>query len=427
MVVARERVRARRTRSHPLARALLVFALLVLAVSGIGFTALVAHADALRVPSPFSGLGGFFSGSSGAVPADVPPCPSPPRTSAGRCAASAALDPAAAPYAHSWYVTNPNTIIALATTDAQWLNAQSTGSTCGRDFLTVLDFAHPQRVAAGNASPLDDYAMALFRQPGPASYRQVEGIAERYLDAWLAAASSCPKLHLALGTSNFNECGGGVSGCDVYAAGQYWDVVAHDVMDYVAKKGYGSRITGVWVADDAETSWDPWPTTQRFLQGVRDQEHTYTAHAQMVNYGDSNVGACSIVVGCRSRWSAQNVYDAAWGLGWALPIPEFYNSTSTKLWDDVAHTQNTQNPMIYAGAMTECEGGDPLPTGACHPQGGGVTGKGACEWSPTIAIAHVQANNPSPSPFAGQSTLYATNMQWPPKTPSGSTAGTPCG
>lgn len=404
-------------RSRRLGRALLVLALVVVAVSGVGFTVLLAHISTASAMSLLSGggLGTLFKPS--------PACATP--IAGAACVAAQGPQPLAgsAPYSHSWYVVNPDQMPELATLDARWLNSQSVGNTCGLDFLTVLDFAHPIRAAVGHASPLDDYAMTLFRHPGPATYRQVEGIAEHYLDAWVAAASDCPKLHLGLGTSNFNECGGSVGACDVYTAGQYWDVVAHDVMDYVAAKGYGAKVTGIWVADDLETSWDPWPTTKRFLQGVRDQEHTYTAHAQLVNYGDANVGACSIVTGsCRAPWGAADVYAAAWGLGWAIPLPELYNSTTTKLWDNVARTQSPQNPMIFAGAMTECGGADPLPVGACRPQGGGVTGRGDCEWSPTIAINHVQAN----AATRNAPTLYATNMQWPPGSSGAKTNNAPC-
>jgi hypothetical protein len=411
-------------RTHLVARALLALALVVATVSGAGFLVLVVHLNS---------LGGAFriGGGSGLGMLFAPqlPCPSP--TVAASAACVAAADPTSVPYSHSWYITNPDSMAELATRDALWLNQQSAGSTCGRDFLTVLDFAHPMRVAQGHASLLDDYGMSLFRHPTPATDREIEGIAERYLDAWIAAASSCPRLHLALGTSNFNECGGGVAGCDVYTAGQYWDVVAHDVMDYVAAKGYGSRVTGVWVADDLETSWDPWPTTLRFLQGVRDQERTYTTHAQLVNYGDANVGACSIVTGsCRTRWTAQNVYDAAWGLGWALPLPETYNADTTQLWDNVARAQGgpgAQGSMIFAGAMTECAGPDPLPSGPCRPQGGGVTGKGACEWSPTIAINHLRSTAAAPpANTTSPPTLYATNMQWPPKSSGDTSGGAPC-
>ncbi|HEX6817500.1 MAG TPA: hypothetical protein VF120_03935 [Ktedonobacterales bacterium] len=416
------------SRASRLGRALLMLAIIVFTLSGAGFTLLVSH---------INGLGSFSLLSASAGPLGAffaPPGTCDPSAQGGTaCRSGAGANPAgapapaagSAPYSHSWYVVNPDAMPQIAAQDAQWLSAQSVDSTCGRDFMTVLDFAHPVRIATGNAALIDDYGMTLFRHPTPASDREVEQIAEHYLDAWVLAASNCPKLHLALGTSNFNECGGSTGACDVYAAGQAWDMVAHDVMNYVAARGYGSQVSGIWVADDLETSWDPWTTTKQFLQGVRDQEHTYTtAHAQLVNYGDANVGACSIVNGsCHAPWSASNVYDAAWGLGWAIPMPEAYNATTTALWDTVAQGQNPANPMIFAGVMTECGGSDPLPVGQCRPQGGGVTGRGACEWSPTVAAAHYQA---STAGLRASTPFYATNMQWPAGTSGAKTSTAAC-
>jgi hypothetical protein len=81
--------------------------------------------------------------------------------------------------------------------------------------------------------------------------------------------------------------------------------------------------------------------------------------------------------------------------------------------------------MVFAGVMTECGGADPLPAGPCRPQGGGVTGRGTCEWSPAIAINHLQSSIPASDSRAA--TLYATNMQWPPQSSGAQTSGTPCG
>ena len=186
-------------------------------------------------------------------------------------------------YSHSWYIDDalntPAAMSALGTSDAQWLNTETAQFTnpsdCPADFLTVLDFGHPTRKFTGHASPLDDYAMTLFgKQDSWRTYRQVEQLAKSYVDGWAATVSSCPQLHLALGTSNYNECGKAAGRCDAYTAGQYWDIVTHDVMDYVVSKGY-SKVTAVWLGDDLEGSWDPWPTTQSFLSGVRDQEQKY--------------------------------------------------------------------------------------------------------------------------------------------------------
>ena len=82
----------------------------------------------------------------------------------------------------------------------------------------------------------------------------IHGLVRRVRNSWPAKAASSDG-------NGASECNKAVGPCDVYTSGKYWDIVAHDVADYVTQKGYGSRITGVWVGDDAETSWDTWTTT----------------------------------------------------------------------------------------------------------------------------------------------------------------------
>ncbi len=328
-------------------------------------------------------------------------------------------------YSHSWYIDDalntPAAMSALGTSDAQWLNTETAQFTnpsdCPADFLTVLDFGHPTRKFTGHASPLDDYAMTLFgKQDSWRTYRQVEQLAKSYVDGWAATVSSCPRLHLALGTSNYNECGKATGRCDVYTAGQYWDIVTHDVMDYVVSKGY-SKVSAVWLGDDLEGSWDPWPTTQSFLSGVRDQEQKYGAHAYLVDYGDAHAGACSEVTGtCDTPWTQENVYDAAWGIGWALPLPETYTARTTQRWEDIAATLHPENPMAPVGVMTECVGSDPLPVTACLSQLGVTPSANTCELSPAIGFFHMEAQD------ASHHLAYATNIQWIDPTPASSPA-----
>jgi hypothetical protein len=322
--------------------------------------------------------------------------------------------PAPIPYSHSWYIDQPDALAQLGQRDAGWLNEQSvSGSTaCPTEYVTVLDFGHPTRKFATNGSALDDYAMSMFGKIDSwRTYREVEQLAQTYIDSWVATASSCPRLILVLGTSNYAECAKAVATCDVYTAGKYWDLVVHYVADYVQEKGYGSRITGVWVGDDAETSWDPWPVTASFLYGVRDQERTYQTHARMVNYGDAVLGACSEVTGaCSGAWTAENVYDAAWGIGWAAPMPEAYTSTSVQRWQGVADVMSsgagTREFMQFLGLMTECGERDPLPLAGCRPQGAGLEGGGSCELSPAGAYQRLHAAD------ARHPLTYATNIQW---------------
>jgi hypothetical protein len=317
----------------------------------------------------------------------------------GACAHTPLPTAHGVPYSHSWYISSPSSMPRLAREDALWLNKESALVKCVGDFLTVLDFAHPTTKNSDKALPLDHYAMTLFGRNNTSTYRQIEEFAEQYIDTWHATASSCPRLRLALGTSNYAECAGAVGTCNLNTAGQYWDVVVHDVMQYVSAKGYSGQITGVWVADDLEGSWDPWSVTSQFLSGVRDQEHTYSAHANLVDYGDANAGACSESSGsCAQPWSKDNIYSAAWGMGWNVPVPETYTNGTTRKWVNLALSYKA---IRFAGIMTECAGPDPLPTGTCDAGGGNY------QWSPTLGYTTLASVHP------GAPIPYATNMQWP--------------
>jgi hypothetical protein len=355
---------------------------------------LVALCGLVSVRGPLlsiTGLGGDDLGANGTRGTPTPPPPLAP-----------------IPYSHSWYVDDPTKVTWMGATDGAWLSQQSGQYGCGADFLTVLDFGHPTRKFTGHASPMDDYAMTIFGLRNDwRTYREVDQLAKQYLDAWMGAAGNCPKLHLVLGTNNFNECGKAVGVCDLGTAGRYWDIVVHDVAAYVSAKHYDQQVLAVWLGDDLEGGWDPWPTTLRFLEGVRDQELAYPTHARLVDYGDANAGACSEVTQeCSGAWSVQNVYQAAWGLGWNVPLPEAYTAGTIQRWQDVQTLVGAMDPMTFVGLMTECGGTDPLPTGRCDASDLSQGGPAQCQLSPALARDRVQAADPR------QQLAYATNIQF---------------
>ena len=92
--------------------------------------------------------------------------------------------------------------------DAKWLNQQTESgvAACQTEYLTVLDFGHPTRKFT-TGSPLNDYAMSMFgKLDAWRTYSEVEQLAKTYVDSWMANVSSCPRLVLVMGTSNFAEC-----------------------------------------------------------------------------------------------------------------------------------------------------------------------------------------------------------------------------
>lgn len=324
-------------------------------------------------------------------------------------------------YGHSWYVNNPGAL----TTWAYW--SGSVESTfCGQNgsgtFLDVLDFGRPGAKYATGV-PLDRYAVTTFGGGNSANwhtYREVEVMAEDYADTWFNDTSSCPRLVLALGTNNSYECQGGVGDCSVYTAGQQWDVVVHDVANYLAARGESWQIS-VWGASDLETEWDPWTTTVAFLNGYTNKEGSYSSHPLFIDYGDANYGVCSDVTGsCSAPWSQQNVYDAAWGIGWNVPIPETYTQWLEQRWLNVNNSSSVNyyaNHMQYYGLMAECTeadtpleqaGAGPLPSGNCYQQG-----NLQCEWSPNVGF-NALASDPNQIRLtsAGPTNIWRVSDGW---------------
>lgn len=374
-------------------RRIMTGALLVL--SFVTTVALLTSLAVLSTQGSYAGANGDVTGSGALISACL---------NAGSSTCSSSETTQTALYSHSWYIDDPTEMATLGAGDAKWLNQESPLNHCKGDFLTVLDFSHPTMLTNKNASPLDNYAMSIFSKPQDwQTFRQVEKLAEVYIENWVANATACPHLRLALGTNNYTECMDAVvSGCDLTEAGKAWDMVGHDVAQWVQDQGYQYQITAVWLADDLEGSWDPWPTTLKFLEGVRVQEHTYSKHINLVDFGDANAGACSEVTGrCDQGWTEQNVLQAAWQVGWDLPLPETYSHGQTGRWISLAHDLGQ---IHFTGIMTECSGPDPLPRGLCWVRFG--KGTGECQWGPTMGVQGLQPADPS------HQITYATNIQW---------------
>src|SRR6185312_6571270 len=153
----------------------------------------------------------------------------------------------------------------------------------------------------------------------------VQQLAENYAQEWYADTSPCPRLHLVIGTSNDYECQGSDSDCNVYTAGQQFDALVHNVETYLKNQSWDWQITS-WIGDDLEAEWDQWSTTVNFINGVFNQEVTYSWRAFLMDFGDANIEFADIQ---GNHWTYQNVYDASWGLGYDWPLPEIYWNTSS--------------------------------------------------------------------------------------------------
>jgi hypothetical protein len=315
------------------------------------------------------------------------------------------------PYGHSWYIKNVGNVTCtingvqaknvpamrcLAYNDAQQVNSECANNTNGTDFMTVLDFGRPGLTSSG---------YSLFSSYfGWRTYGQVETYAEQYADAWFNYTTSCPRLHLVIGTANDYECYSTVNGCNTYTAGQQFDVTAHVIQSHLNGEGYSWQET-VWLGDDVEAEWDEWSTTSSFLNGVYAQEKTYSSpHAYLIDYGDANIDWPDFA---GHYWTYQDIYDAAWGIGYDEPLPQIYGNTSgpgnITQWVNM-YTSGSVNryagQVVFEGNMAECPQADPLPTGNCW------SSFGRWEYSPEAGYL-LLANDVNQ-----QNMPYTTNIQY---------------
>jgi hypothetical protein len=319
------------------------------------------------------------------------------------------------PYGHSWYIQDVGNVTCtinnvqvtvpamrcLAYNDAQQVNYACANNTNGTDFLTVLDIGRPGLTNSG---------YSLFsKYLGWRTYGQVETYAEQYADAWFTYTTSCPRLHLVIGTANDYECYSPVNGCNTYTAGQQFDVTAHVVQSHLDGLGESWQET-VWLGDDVEAEWDESSTTSSFLNGIYAQEKTYPSpHAYLIDYGDANIDQPDLA---GHHWTYQNIYDAAWGIGYDEPLPQIYWNNQSPPWGNITQWVNMYNAppsvvnryagqVVFEGNMAECPQADTLPTGNCWS-----SGNGRWEYSPEsgyLALA---------SDVNQWSMPYTTNIQY---------------
>lgn len=247
-------------------------------------------------------------------------------------------------------------------------------------------------------------------------------LAERYAQIWFNDTSSCPKLRLVIGANNYHECPFGGS-CSVTTAGSDWfNSVVAATYNYVNANGW-SWQEDIWGGDDIEGGWDQfgcpcangtsWQQTQYFLNGWTNADANSSTHFFLADFGDSaaysttdnlqdqssNCNNGSPTTNC--EWSWSDFYQAAWSIGWDIPLPEIYNSGQANDWTHVTNAGTSSGSVYYYGAVSECSGTDVLQESNCW-----VARNGYCEYGPdqamtelTNVVGHISESN-------------ETNIQW---------------
>lgn len=287
------------------------------------------------------------------------------------------------PYAHGWYISNPD----ISATGAMYILGQNDGirdnANCTNSAV-ILDFGQVKYKAGG---PYGGYGVSAFG--GFYTNSAVAQAAARYATGWFEKTGSCPKLHLILGINNLYQCPSG-SACTPNMAGRQWGNLVNNVQQWLIAKNYAWQITA-WAGDDMEqpdgvSQWDCPPKTRAFVDGFNANN---PSAAHFIDYGTAWVGDC---------WKASDVYYVAYGARYNWPQPEIYKQTAMNSWINLGY------PMPYIGVVTDCNN----PT---EPITGTYCFGSTTAWTPKYAWQQLWNKLK-----VTQSSLdYATNIQYQPK------------
>jgi hypothetical protein len=272
-------------------------------------------------------------------------------------------------YSHSWYLRYPDapSMYSRGYNDGIFDNSQCSNS------MVVLDFGQVGNETGDgqylNYGTYDFYTDQYVKYPFvPDS--QIVTAAQQYAYGWYQATGPCPRLKMVLGTNNLRQCPyGNLRGaCSPGGAGGQWGYVVNDVQAYLNSHSYAWQITA-WTGDDMETGYDCATPTRAFVDGLNGNN---PSGARMLDFGDAWIASC---------WTDNDVYYVSWLASANWPLPEIYSQAATNRW---AAVYNQHTSMTFLGPMTECTGGDPLPTQNCQvvdPQGTRIENAPAQAWS----------------------------------------------
>jgi hypothetical protein len=266
--------------------------------------------------------------------------------------------PVTAP-SHSWYVTatDPGVMAQLGRDDATWDASHCTSA--APDKLVILDWGRPIADAASGNASYGGYGVLTL---GGAHLQNdaVVYLTEAYARGYAAAAGGCPRLLLALGTSNNYECSGGALPCDLTVAGAQWAAATADLQRWLTSNHLGGSMRAA-AADDMETyggdGWDCAAGTRLFVDGFNAND---ALGALLIDYGDAITSE-----GC---WTAADVWYVAFGATHDVALPEAYFAPSLCEWtqcEDSTPGLESLRPLPLLGTMTECQTDELTAEGLC--------------------------------------------------------------
>jgi hypothetical protein len=198
----------------------------------------------------------------------------------------------------------------------------------------------------------------------------VDGYAACYPSGWSGG------ITVALGINNYSKDDNGDPdpAAQLTAAhAQAWAALVDEVHDYALQ--YGSKITAVAGAFDAEPNFAPWADqthqTRAFDTPAGNSTYTWANNFRpqhgfpfYYNFGSTDGypspagGGIDPADTCCSGWTARQLYNISFGLSNALLIPEIYKPQFTRNWHRLKRWSMETSPAVlelqFAGLMSDC-------------------------------------------------------------------------
>ncbi len=258
-------------------------------------------------------------------------------------------------------------------------NSSCSGSYYDRTVIAVLDFGSPDYNPAGTEWGVDNWGADGTQYWY--SYTNLQSFADQYAETYYNKAGVCSHMTVVIGVSNSYECTAAnqqQSYYCIYNEGTGLDMAVssaeNTLHSYAAQSSANADIlnqVNTAGGDDIESGpgFDTFNETEGFMSGFTAENSLIGSSYYLWDYGGvGSICGSNCATGNTTTWDDGEFYQAAWGYGWDMPLPENYKSNYTfegPAWGEIyTHTINTTvcsdctvngkfaGPIQFSGVMT---------------------------------------------------------------------------
>jgi hypothetical protein len=224
--------------------------------------------------------------------------------------------------------------------------------------IVVLTFGSPMRRHGRSGASLFRGRFASTKQIGRAAQAYARGFV-------LCSGKKGPRLHVAIGTSNY---GGGVT----FRHGADWAEMVNEANDWARDQQIRGSVEFAG-ANDIELGWNGPGPSRAWVRG-------YDSRAEWPFYDFGDAAGCPPRGNCIGAWTQEDLWFVAWGARSAWPLPQIYTPTRSMAQEwyrlSLYSYKHHGTRMTLAGALAQhaacrqssdpCRGMNNSPSNAWH-------------------------------------------------------------